>query len=79
MNMIYESVRNKGGLVLAPASALDGMNLGTVLGAAAWGDHTGVIPDFRTGGPTRETAPKAGEETGIDEDTAPGPEEGEAE
>jgi regulator of protease activity HflC (stomatin/prohibitin superfamily) len=79
MNMIYESVRNKGGLVLAPASALDGMNLGTVLGAAVWGDHTGAIPDIRTGGPTRETVPKAGEETGIDEDTAPGPEEGEAE
>ena len=45
MNMIYESIRNKGGLVLAPASALETMNLGTVLGTAAYGGHSGVLPD----------------------------------
>ncbi len=41
MNMIYESIRNKGGLVLAPASALQSMNLGAVLGTAAYTGHTG--------------------------------------
>lgn len=46
MNMIYESIRNKGGLVLAPASALETMNLGTVLGTAAYGGRTGAVPDL---------------------------------
>ena len=36
MNMIYESMRNKGGMVLVPSSALETMNLGTVLGASAY-------------------------------------------
>ena len=36
MNMVYESMRNKGGLVLVPSSALASMNLGTVLGASAY-------------------------------------------
>jgi hypothetical protein len=45
MNMIYESMRNKGGLVLAPASALESMNLGTILGTAAYGKKSGAIPD----------------------------------
>ena len=38
MNMIYESMRNKGGLVLVPASALESMNLGTVLGTKVYAD-----------------------------------------
>ena len=36
MNMIYESMRNKGGLVLVPSSALGSMNIGTVLGTGAY-------------------------------------------
>jgi len=48
MNMIYESIRNKGGLVLAPSTALTSMNLGTVLGAAAHGVKSGVIPGVMT-------------------------------
>ena len=36
MSMIYESIRNKGGLVLVPSDALRSMNLGTVLGAKAY-------------------------------------------
>ena len=47
MSMIYESIRNKGGLVLAPASALESMNLGTVLGTAAYGAASGAVPDIR--------------------------------
>ena len=43
MNMIYESIRNKGGLVLVPASALETMNLGTVLGTSAY--HKKVTED----------------------------------
>jgi regulator of protease activity HflC (stomatin/prohibitin superfamily) len=41
MNMIYEGIRNKGGLVLVPASALESMNLGTVLGAKAYTQYSG--------------------------------------
>jgi len=37
MNMVYESMRQKGALMLVPSSALEGMNLGAVLGAAALG------------------------------------------
>ncbi len=46
MNMIYESMRNKGGLILTPASALETMNLGSVLGAAAYGAQTGLTPEI---------------------------------
>jgi regulator of protease activity HflC (stomatin/prohibitin superfamily) len=35
MNMVYEGIRQKGSLMLLPSSALDSMNLGTVMGAAA--------------------------------------------
>jgi len=35
MNMIYEGIRQKGSLVLMPASALESMNLGTVMGSMA--------------------------------------------
>jgi regulator of protease activity HflC (stomatin/prohibitin superfamily) len=36
MNMVYEGIRhNKGSMMIMPSSALDGMNLGTVMGAAA--------------------------------------------
>ena len=45
MNMIYESMRNKGGLVLVPASALESMNLGTVLGASAYAKKTSEPPE----------------------------------
>lgn len=40
MSMIYESIRSKGGMVLVPASALETMNLGTVLGANAYARKT---------------------------------------
>ncbi|MFP4114362.1 MAG: slipin family protein [Spirochaetales bacterium] len=39
MNMIYESIRNKGGLVLLPSDALETMNLGSVLGVKAHHDR----------------------------------------
>lgn len=35
MNMIYEGLRQKGSLMILPSSALDGMNLGTVMAAEA--------------------------------------------
>ncbi len=35
MNMVYDSIRTHGGMVLLPSSALDSMSLGTTLGAAA--------------------------------------------
>ncbi len=46
MNMIYESIRNKGGLVLVPSSALESMNLGAVLGASAYGKAAGQTAGF---------------------------------
>ncbi len=62
MNMIYESIRNKGGLVLVPSSALNSMNLGTVLGAAAHGVKSGIIPDVIPAVvPEAATDPKKGE------------------
>ncbi|TFH05935.1 MAG: slipin family protein [Spirochaetales bacterium] len=45
MNMVYESIRNKGGLVLMPSSALESMNLGTVLGTKAYVGQTGIGTD----------------------------------
>ena len=64
MNMIYESIRNKGGLVLTPASALETMNLGTVLGSAAYGDVAGIIPGvIPADGLKRDADPQA-EDTG---------------
>ena len=35
MNMIYEGIRQNNSMMLMPASILDNMNLGTVLGSAA--------------------------------------------
>ncbi len=35
MNMVYEGIRQRGSMILLPSSALDSMNLGTTLGAAA--------------------------------------------
>ncbi len=40
MSMIYEGIRQKGGLVLVPSDALRSMNLGTVLAAKAHHDRT---------------------------------------
>ena len=48
MNMIYEGIRNKGGLVLVPASALENMNLGTVLGAKVYSDSATADPTVGT-------------------------------
>lgn len=36
MNMVYEGIRQNNSLMLLPSSALDNMNLGSVLGAAAY-------------------------------------------
>jgi regulator of protease activity HflC (stomatin/prohibitin superfamily) len=36
MNMVYEGIRQNSSLMLLPSSALDQMNLGTVLGSAAY-------------------------------------------
>jgi regulator of protease activity HflC (stomatin/prohibitin superfamily) len=47
MNMIYEGIRAKGGLVMVPSDALKGMNLGTVLGAGAYNND---VTDSGDGG-----------------------------
>lgn len=43
MNMIYESIRTKGGLVLLPADALQTMNMGSVLGLKGY-EASGGFP-----------------------------------
>lgn len=63
MNMVYEGLRhNKGSLMLLPSSALDQMNLGTVLGSAAF--HTRQsgqeIPD-EPNRPDHGSAPRGSE------------------
>jgi len=35
MNMVYEGIRQKGAMILVPSGALQSMNLGAVMGAAA--------------------------------------------
>jgi SPFH domain/Band 7 family protein len=60
MNMIYEGIRNKGGLILVPASALETMNLGTVLGAKAFSDRaaaSGAVTDAAPGAAQTGTPP----------------------
>jgi regulator of protease activity HflC (stomatin/prohibitin superfamily) len=37
MNMVYEGIRTNGSMMILPSSALDAMNLGTVMGAMALG------------------------------------------
>jgi regulator of protease activity HflC (stomatin/prohibitin superfamily) len=44
MNMVYESMRNKGGLVLVPSDALQGMNLGAVLGIKTYQERGAAPP-----------------------------------
>ncbi len=75
MNMIYESIRNKGGLVLAPASALETMNMGTVLGTAAYGAGTGATPEVLPQGSEGRCEPPT--ETDEKELKSPGKGEGE--
>jgi len=53
MNMVYESMRQKGALMLVPSSALEGMNLGALMGAAALGK-----PGESAAGTDRKAAPE---------------------
>ena len=56
MNMIYEGIRQKGSMILLPASALDTMNLGTVMGTTAMakiqaGEEDAAKQNQETGNP----------------------------
>lgn len=77
MNMIYESMRNKGGLVLVPATALESMNLGTVLGAKAYQDR---LPIDESDSGASDNDPAAGDpaagDPATDEPTTGGPSAG---
>jgi regulator of protease activity HflC (stomatin/prohibitin superfamily) len=48
MNMVYEGIRRNNSMMLMPASILDNMNLGTVLGSAALqklqSEHPEIVP-----------------------------------
>jgi hypothetical protein len=56
MNMVYEGLRQKGAMVLVPSSALEGMNLGSVMGAVALQKAAraadGEVPGTEEGGST---------------------------
>ena len=67
MNMVYESMRNKGGLVMVPSSALDSMNVGTVLGASAFHKQTTRGLDHEPGAETSETEEPTEEEMDNDD------------
>ncbi|OHD17583.1 MAG: hypothetical protein A2087_06460 [Spirochaetes bacterium GWD1_61_31] len=43
MNMVYDSLKNKGGLVLLPSTVLESMNMGSVLGLAKYGQDGPAI------------------------------------
>jgi len=63
MNMIYESIRTKGGLVMVPSEALKQMNLGTVLGSKVYYDRTQSAE--QDGGDDGEPTSGSGEDTGA--------------
>jgi hypothetical protein len=71
MNMIYESIRNKGGLVLVPSDALRSMNLGTVMGAKVYSERLEADATQRAA-----HAPDAAEASGDAPDAASAPEGG---
>ena len=71
MSMIYESIRNKGGLVLVPSDALRTMNLGTVLGAKAY--QAGGFDPGSAGGAPGEADASASGQAGEAPADAPGP------
>lgn len=50
MNMVYESIRQRGAMVLVPSSALESMNLGTVMATAALQRSGGVPGTEKEGG-----------------------------
>jgi hypothetical protein len=53
MNMVYEGIRRNNSMMLMPASILDNMNLGTVLGSAALqklqSERPELVPSEQTG------------------------------
>ena len=64
MNMVYESIRQRGAMVLVPSSALDSMNLGTVMAAAALersGPAAGASPGSGADDTRGATDPKGGQ------------------
>jgi len=50
MNMVYDSIRTNKNMVLMPSSALDSMNLGTALAAAAFAKERGTSAGSTTEG-----------------------------
>ena len=49
MNMLFEGLKERGAMIIVPSSAVDTMNLGGIMGAAALGQE--VVP--ADGGATR--------------------------
>ncbi|MGC9313812.1 MAG: slipin family protein [Sediminispirochaetaceae bacterium] len=54
MNMVYEGIRNNSNLMLLPSSALDNMNLGAVMGTAAYSKTVQYDEKFAAGGASRQ-------------------------
>ena len=49
MNMLFEGLKERGAMIIVPSSAVDTMNLGGIMGAAALGQEAAPID----GGATR--------------------------
>lgn len=69
MTMVYDGMKARGSLVLLPSSALDSMNLGSVLGTAAlardgagWGRSGTMRPGAGEGGPSEASSAEGSEE-----------------
>ena len=63
MNMLYESVKERGSTIIVPSSAIDSMNLGGLAGFAALSQaNKGTAPDQ---GPDAQTRPGPWAQPGI--------------
>jgi regulator of protease activity HflC (stomatin/prohibitin superfamily) len=55
MNMLYESVKERGSTIIVPSSAVDTMNLGGIAGVSAWAQSSKAAPP-----PEGAAAPRSG-------------------
>ena len=53
MNMLYEGLKERGGLMVVPSSAVESLGMGGMMGAAALAQQRPGGPEPATGGPAR--------------------------
>ncbi|HLW37591.1 MAG TPA: slipin family protein [Candidatus Eremiobacteraceae bacterium] len=77
MNMLYESLKEKGAMIVVPSTAVETMGLGAISGLAALGGASPLMtpsnqgaPSGSTGGPSGATGASAEQPTGSSADAA---------